>query len=129
MLNVNPDLVCNLIQRIREFQAQEDVVIPDDGPTSYSEDWAMQVLAGHADDLTYQECVETIADLEPDQQMELVALMWLGRGDFEADDWSGARAAAQQGWTPRTGEYLLSTPLAPDYLEEGLEALGYDCHQ
>ena len=76
MLELNPETVCFLISKAKEFHAKEDVVIPNE-PLSPSEDWARQVLADHADDLTYQEFKSTINDLEPDQQANLVALMWL----------------------------------------------------
>lgn len=123
---INPETVCHIIAGAREFQSKEEVVLPD-VPDSPSEDWALQALADHTDDLTLQETKEIIDDLEPDQQMALVALMWMGRGDFSADEWDDAFATAQDNWTPRTAEYLLATPMAADFLEEGLVQLGYSC--
>jgi len=70
-----------------------------------------------------------VEDLEPDQLLELVALMWLGRGDYDAEQWDEACSAAQDRKTQRTAEYLISTPLVADYLEEGLDLLGYDCEE
>lgn len=96
-------------------------------PTSPADDWARQVLADHLDDFTYQELRLTINDLEPDQQVCLVALMWLGRGDFILEEWSDALEQARAAFTARTAEYLISTPLVADYLEEGLHAHGYSC--
>jgi hypothetical protein len=123
---INPELVCQIINGIREFQAKEEVVLPD--PTeSSSDDWALQVLADHGDDLTYDETRTAIDDLEPDQQTALVTLMWIGRGDFLETEWDAAFEAATERHTPRTAEYLLATPLADDYLEEGLSLLGYAC--
>ena len=57
--------------------------------------------------------------------MELVALTWLGRGDFGADEWQTAVAQARDSWNERTADYLIGTPLAADYLEEGLDSLGF----
>jgi len=127
-LNLNPDTVCFLIAKAKEFHAKEAVVIPEE-PFSASDDWALQVLADHADDLDYQEFCSTVEDLEPDQLLELVALMWLGRGDYDAEQWDEACSAAQDRKTQRTAEYLISTPLVADYLEEGLDLLGYDCEE
>ena len=93
---------------------------------SPSDDWARQVLADHVDDPTFQEVKAAIDDLEPDQQVTLVALMWLGRGDYSADEWDSAVAAAQDGWNERTAEYLLGTPMLADFLSEALDELGYD---
>lgn len=80
MLDLNPEAVCFLISKAKEFHAKEEVVIPEE-PSSPSDDWARQVLADHADDFSYQEFKSAVNDLEPDQQASLVALMWLGRGE------------------------------------------------
>lgn len=128
MLELNPETVCFLINKAKGFHAKEEVVIPDE-PLSPSEDWARQVLANHADDLTYQEFSDAIDDLEPDQQFALVALMWLGRGDYSVDQWDDAFSDAKEHWTPRTAEYLMARPLVADYLTEGLSLLGYSCEE
>ena len=126
MLELNPETVCFLISKAREFHAKEEVVIPEKH-LSPSEDWARQVLADHGDDPTFQEFKDTIIDLEPDQQAAVVALMWLGRGDFDEDQWNAAYSEAVSASTPRTAEYLLATPLLADFLQEGLYMLGYSC--
>ena len=126
MIDINPEIVCQVIERAREFQAKEAVVLPDT-PFSPSDDWASQTLADHIDDLTYQEVKEAIDDLEPDQQMALVALMWVGRGDFDIEEWEAALQEAEDNWTERTSEYLLATPLVADYLLEALDLHGYSC--
>ena len=128
MLDVNPQTVCFLIDKAHEFHAKEEVTIPE-GPGSPADDWATQVLADHQDDFTYQEMVATINDLEPDQQIQLVALMWLGRGDYDLKEWAEATANAQEEWNTRTAEYLIATPLLADYLMAGLDALGYSCEE
>lgn len=128
MLELNPETVCFLIGKAKEFHAKEEVVIPEE-PFSPSEDWARQVLADHADDLSYQEFSDAIDDLEPDQQFALVALMWLGRGDYSVEQWDSALSDAEERWTPRTAEYLLARPLVADYLTEGLSLLGYSCEE
>ncbi len=125
MLDINPDTVRFVIERANEFQAKEGVTIPET-PMSPSDDWALQILADHADDPVLQQIRDTVEDLEPDQQIELVALMWLGRGDFDVEDWEVAVEQAQDSWNERTAEYLIGTPLLGDYLAEGLSMLGYD---
>jgi hypothetical protein len=128
MLNINPEIVCTLIKRAREFHAKEGVVIPEE-TTASSADLVADLLADHQGEPTFQEFKIVVDDLEPDQQVALVALMWLGRGDFDADEWSAAFEQAGEGWTPHTAEYLLATPLVANYLEEGLAALGYSCEE
>lgn len=124
MLDVNPDTVGALIDKAQIFHGKEGVIIPDD-TTGSSGNIAADMLTDHQDDTTFQEFKAAVDDLEPDQQVELVALMWLGRGDFDANEWDAAVEQAREEWTPRTAEYLLSTPLLADYLREGLAQLGY----
>lgn len=126
MLNLNPDIVCALIERAREFHAKEAVVLPEEVPDPDSSA-ASGMLAEHQGDPTLQEFKTTVEELEPDQQVALVALMWLGRGDFDADEWATALREAADSWTPHTAEQLLATPLVADYLDEGLALLGYSC--
>ena len=125
-LALNPDTVCFIITKAHEFQAKETVVFPEE---SYSpgDDWGRQVFAEHSEDLSYMELKTTINDLEPDQQCSLVALMWLGRGDFDVSEWETALKEARERWTHRTAEYVTGTPLVADYLLEGLSLLGYSC--
>jgi hypothetical protein len=125
VIDLNPDIVNFIIDKSREFQAKDSVSIPEP-PGSPTEDWAEQVLADHVEDFTYQELASTIDDLEPDQQISLVALMWLGRGDFTLEEWDDALAQATDAYNARTAEYLIATPLLSDYLEEGLNLHGYE---
>lgn len=125
VLNINPEIVYGIIQSAKEFQAKEGVEIPEKIPNSeYDYDWA-SILADYEDDLTYAEIKNTIEDLEPDQKIDLLSLMYIGRGDFEADSWSEARKEATQNIAPNLTGYLLSKPQIADYLEKGLEILGY----
>jgi len=128
MLNVSPEIICFIIDKAREFQAKEEVTIPDE-PNSPAEDWARQVLADHTDDLCLEEVRATVSDLEPDQEAELVALMWLGRGDYELEEWKTAQEEAEAELTDHTADYLLAHPMAADYLLEGLIQHGYDCEK
>jgi len=125
MLSIDHDTIQFIIDKAREFHVKEEVSIPEE-PTSPTDDWARQVLADHADDATYGELVATIGDLEPDQQIELVALMWLGRGDFDIEEWNEAVAEAARVRTAHTADYLIATPMLADYLREALDLHGYE---
>ena len=124
LLAINPETVGYITTMAREFHAKEQVSITEE-PLSPTSDWAMQVLADHKDDSTYDELKLTIEDLEPEQQVQLVALMWLGRGTFSIDEWEDALQEAGDSWTTNTADYLIGTPLLANYLEEGLAQLGY----
>ena len=128
MLDINPETICFIIAKAHEFHAKEEVVIPET-PLSPGDDWALQILADHDDDPTLQELQAVIEDLEPDQQVQLVALMWLGRGDFDIEEWNTALAEARSNRNARTASYLLGTPLVADYLQEGLSLHGYSCDE
>lgn len=128
MLDLNPEIVCFIIQNAHTFHAKEGVVIPED-PSNPGDDWGHQILADHASDFTYLELKTTIDDLEPDQQVTLIALMWLGRGDYDLKDWESALFDAQDSWNNRTAEYLIGTPLLADYLLEALSQHGYSCEE
>jgi hypothetical protein len=112
MIGIDLDTVQFIIDKARAFQAQDSVTVTDD--------------SAPADDASREELVATIADLEPDQQIELVALMWLGRGDFDVAEWDDAVAEATRAYNARTADYLIATPMLADYLLEGLDQHGYE---
>ncbi len=130
MLHIGLDFICFLMLKAREFQAKEQVVIPE-MPNSPSDNWALQTLADHADDLSLQEVQSSILDLDPEQQAELIALMWLGRGDYSLEEWAIALQEARRYYAEHrnTAQYLLAHPFIADYLEEGLIAHGYSCEE
>lgn len=126
MLDVNSDTVCRLIGLAHEFHGQEDVVIPE-VPDSPSGDWAVQMLADHVGDSTFQEFKSIIDDLDPDQQQQIVALLWLGRGDYSLEEWGDALQEASDQWNEATAEYLIAHPLLADFLDEGLHIHELEC--
>lgn len=64
--------------------------------------------------------------MDVEEQAALVAVMWIGRGAFEAEEWDEAYGTAFAEATTPTADYLIGTPHLADHLESGLEALGYD---
>lgn len=138
MLSVNPEDVCRLIELAQQYHGQEGVVIPDEMDNdelqnsvsiadSPADDAERQMLAGHGDRSAYQEFANIVMALEPDQQQQLVALLWLGRGDYTLGEWDGILEQAADQWTPETADYLIDHPLLASYLQEGLELHGYNC--
>jgi hypothetical protein len=124
MLELNPDSVRHIMDMAREFHAQEAVALPEEEPDRFDTHWAADVLAD-VEEESYSELKDAINDLEPDQQVTLVALVWLGRGDYDVEEWEQALSDAGDAWNERTAEYLMATPLLADYLAEGLAAHGY----
>lgn len=76
------------------------------------------------EDLTEEEFRELVADLNVDEAAELLALAWVGRGDYESAEWGDAVADARQRVNGRLAGYLLGMPTLGYWLEEGLTAIG-----
>lgn len=123
MLNVSTATIERLMELSRAFHAREAVSFAEQ-PGDISADAPNTILADHQDDATLAEFRSIVDDLEPDQQQEVVALLWVGRGDFAADEWQAALEEAYDDWTPETADYLIAHPLLADYLREGLDLLG-----
>lgn len=121
-LSLNPEFLRSLILKLRAIMGQEDEVSPDSG-SNPSDDGGRSALQDSPDNLTRAEIVAQIEDLEPDQQVELVALMWLGRGDFEPEEWDEAIALAADRNESGTAHYLLGHPHVADHIDEGLDLL------
>lgn len=121
-LDLSADAVQFVIDKVHEFHSRDDVMLPDDEEEESADmDSLEQFAADYSADPYYQELTDTINDLDPDQQIALVALMWVGRGDYSLDEWEDAVSFAEDAWTDHTAEYLISTPLLADYLAEGLQ--------
>lgn len=127
MLEINTETICFIISKSSAFQAKEKVVIPEE-PLSPTDDWSRQVLADHIDDYTFQEVKSVIQDMSVEEQISLVALMWIGRGDFSKEEWDIAYATARDEHTTWTTEYLMSTPYVSEYLTEGLNQFKKYCY-
>lgn len=127
-LTVSPEKVCFLIVKFREYDAKDSVSEPDPG-SNPSDDGDVAVLEDHPDDPVAEELNSFIGALSQDEQIDLVALAWLGRDDYSSQDWALIREDAAQAHNARTAQYLLGTPLVGDFLEEGLSMLGYSCEE
>ena len=113
-----------IIEKAREYDAE----IPADpdaaSGSNPTDDGSREVLADTPDNPTEQELRDAIDGLNVDERQELLALLWLGRGDFDAEDWPDALRQARETMDANETEYFLGTPLLADYLEEGVDALG-----
>ena len=125
-LAVDPETVCFLIVKAREFDVKVEPDDPDSGSNPTDDD-DVDVLEDRRDDPTYAEIMGTLEALNEDELSDLVAMTWIGRGDFTRDDWEDAKEQARERGTKGTAEYLLGTPLLGDFLENGFNELGYSC--
>lgn len=123
-LTINPEKVAFVIGKAKEINVKDVVTDPDPGSNA-ADDKMIGVLEDHNDDPARAELASLVGSLNVDEQIDLVALMWMGRDDYEADDWDDVRAQAEEAHNSHTGRYLAGTPLLGDLLEAGLDVLGY----
>lgn len=149
MLEMDSDKVCYLVVKMREYEeegliraefeqddegsnlhlgeeGEDDNELGDEeGFVSLDE---QDEEEGETSEDTYlDELVGYIQSLDEEEQIELIALTWLGRGDYEKDEWRAAIEAARDRHNERTAQYLLGMPLLANYLEEGLAAFDLSC--
>jgi hypothetical protein len=124
MLVLPLDRLAYIIAKAREFDAEvpadPDAATGSDPP----DDDEREVLLDTPDNPTEQELRDAIDGLGPVERQELLALTWLGRGDFDVDTWPEALRQAGETADANLTDYLVGTPLLGDFLEEGASALG-----
>jgi hypothetical protein len=122
-LAISPAKVATIVAKARQFDVK-DVVTDPDSSSNAADDAMLSVLEDHADDPVRTELIAMIRGLNEDEQVDLVALAWLGRGDGDVDDWDDLRAEASRAHNKRTAQYLLGIPVLGDLLEEALSQFG-----
>ncbi|MGO9485059.1 MAG: DUF3775 domain-containing protein [Rhodomicrobium sp.] len=130
-LTISPEQVCFVIVKAREFDVKDANSGLESGSNA-SDDRMISVLEDSAEDPVQQELASFIENMTEDEQIDLVALAWLGRDDNTLEDWPSIREEAAGSHRSRTGStarYLLGMPLLSDYLEEGLALFGKSCEQ
>lgn len=127
-LSISPEKICFIIAKAREFDAKDVVTDPDDSSNA-TDDAMLSVLEDHPDDPVVRELIAFIRALNEDEQVDLVALVWLGRGDGGIDEWDDLRAEAARAHNKRTASYLLGMPLLPNHLEDAISQFGISCDE
>jgi hypothetical protein len=114
-LGISLEAVVTVIDHARAVQSADADAEPydDEEPDTRDDAAERAALAAFIDELAEEE------------QAALIALAWIGRGDFEAEDWAEARKlAAERGAGRDTAAYLLAMDMVGDLLAEGLDAFG-----
>ena len=125
-ISISDEKLCFIIEKAREFDVKDVVTDPDSG-SNPADDAMIAVLEDHRDDPVVQELIAVIKSMSVDEQIDLVALTWLGRGDGGLEDWRELRAEAARAHNRRTAAYLLGIPLLADYLGEAASLFGIEC--
>ncbi len=122
-LSLHPRLLQELILKTRALMAQTSELTSEDSEPK--DEIASHRFLGEERDLSADEVIGLINDLDPDQQAELIALMWIGRGDMEPEEWDDALHLAVQRNSGTAAQYMFSHPLLAEYWDEGLDKI-YD---
>ncbi len=130
-LSLGPDTVRLLAEKARAISAavnddyddgkEHEVEFGGDASDRHNHDGLAEEKE---ENLTEEEFRELIADLNVDEASELLAIAWIGRGDYDAEEWLDAVADARLRVNSRLAGYLLSMPMLGDWLEDGLETIG-----
>lgn len=125
MPDINTDKVCFVIVKAREIESEDEGVEAD--ASNETDDRSMSVLTEDAYETVRNEIASFVDAMDVDEQAELVALTWIGRGDFSAPEWRAAVNEARARHEGSTSAYLLGLPLLASYLESGLGEFGETC--
>ena len=125
-LTISVERVFYIIVKAREFDEEVAPIDPNSG-SNPTDDRDIDVLESNADNPTLEELEGALTSLNIDEQLDLLALTWLGRGDFPS--FEQARQEAQGLRDKHIPSYLIGTPTLGDYLEEGLAQLGHSLEE
>ena len=123
------DKVCELIIRARAIDVKEGLTDPASG-SNPTDDGSIDALTSSPDDATEEEVRDVIAGLNDDERADLIALVYIGRGDMEPEEWGAAVRLArerEEASSISTADWLIGIPNLADLLDEGVNAMGRSC--
>jgi hypothetical protein len=128
-MDIALDKVCEFIIRAKAIDVKDGVTDPDSGSNPI-DDGGLSALQADTDDATEQELRDVIAGLNEDERADLIALVYIGRGDMEPEEWGDAVRLAkerEEASSASTADWLIGIPNLGDLLDEGLAAMGRSC--
>jgi hypothetical protein len=123
-LTITPDSAFEILLKAREFDVKVAETDPDSGSNASDDDSVDALEFGPKDD-SQRELFSAISDLNDDEQLDLIALVWVGRADFTLDEWDAAREAAKDIGRARTPRYISEIPLVSNYIEDALSQFNF----
>jgi len=129
-LRISTDKVCAFIEAAREVAGKVPSTAGDS--TTTGDDSRLVTIEepegiGEDEDARRGEMIEFVAGLNVEEQTDLLALIWLGRGDYELAEWDDAVAEAEARIAARDPDYMIGDAALPEYLGGGLEAFDRSC--
>ncbi|HEY8381877.1 MAG TPA: DUF3775 domain-containing protein [Microvirga sp.] len=128
-MDIALDKVCEFIIRAKAIDVKEGITDPASGSNPI-DDGGLDALTADPDDATEQELRDVIAGLNDDERADLMALVFIGRGDMEPEEWGDAVRLArerQEAASVSLADWLIGIPNLGDLLDEGLAAMGRSC--
>ena len=129
-MDIALDKVCEIILRARAIDVKDQGDAETVSGSNPTDDASALMLVDNPDDATEEEVREVIAGLNEDERHDLIALVYIGRGDLEPEEWVEAVRLGREREdraSLSTADCLLGLPNQGDLLEEGLAALGWSC--
>ena len=120
---IDRETLAYIVLKAKAFDAWLEADDPSDGSDSV-DDRFVDALEDERDNPVQRELRSAIASLDVDAKATLVALTWLGRGDYDAGEWREALTTARERAKNSTARYLMGVPLLGDYIEDGADKLG-----
>jgi hypothetical protein len=129
-LRISVEKVCALIEAARELAGKVPSTAGD--RTTTGDDSKLATIdeaegIGEDQDARRSQTVEFIAGLNVEEQADVLALIWLGRGDYDIGEWDEALTEAEARIAARDPDYMIGDSALPEYLGDGIEAFGLSC--
>ena len=124
-LTLSDDNLALIIEKAREFDVEVEPDDPDSGSNA-ADDKGVGILQDTSRNPAQRELRATLRDLNEDELIELMALVAVGRGDYDEASWSEALREARDARDGRSIATLIATPMLGDLISEGLATIGYD---
>jgi len=129
-LRISSEKVCAFIEAAREVAGKVPSTAGD--RTTTGDDSRLVTIEepegdGEDEDARRRQMVEFVAGLNVEEQADLLALIWLGRGDYDISEWDDALVEAEARIAARDPDYMIGDAALPEYLGGGLEAFGWSC--
>ena len=125
MPDINTDKVCFVIVKARELESEDEGLEND--ASNATDDKFVSVMTDDAYESVRAELAAYIDAMDEDEQCELVALSWIGRGEYTREEWLSAVAEARGRRERSTSGYLLDNPMLASHLEYGLAEFDESC--
>jgi Protein of unknown function (DUF3775) len=130
-LRISTEKVCAFIETAREVAGKVPSTAGD--RTMTGDDSKLETIVDEPGQDVYEgderrrQMVEFVAGLNVEEQTDLLALIWLGRGDYDIAEWDDALEEAEARIAARDPDYMIGDASLPEYLGDGLDAFGRTC--